>query len=54
MWVVCLAQVICQDKWKDGARNTMESGGRKIGENKLLSKKSSCAAPQAYRPLHCE
>ena len=31
-----------QDKWKDGAHNTMESGGRKIGENKLLSKKSSC------------
>jgi len=32
-------QVIVQDKWKDGARNTMESGGRKIGENKLLSKR---------------
>ena len=37
------AQVIVQDKWKDGARNTMESGGRKIGENKLLSKKKRCA-----------
>jgi len=37
--------VIVQDKWKDGARNTMESGGRKIGENKLLSKKS------AWQPL---
>ena len=37
-------QVIVQDKWKDGARNTMESGGRKIGENKLLSKKKRCAA----------
>jgi len=23
-----LSKVIVQDKWKDGARNTMESGGR--------------------------
>ena len=38
-------QVIVQDKWKDGARNTMESGGRKIGENKLLSKKKRCLLP---------
>jgi len=29
--------VICQDVWKDGAKNTMESGGRKVNENKLLS-----------------
>lgn len=34
-----LAKVICPDKWKDGARNTTESGGRKINENKLLAKK---------------
>jgi len=33
-----LAKVIVPDKWKDGAKNTMESGGRKINENKLLSK----------------
>ena len=39
-----------QDKWKDGARNTMESGGRKIGENKLLSKKKRCE--RAGPPLH--
>ena len=26
----CRLQVIVQDKWKDGARNTMESGGRKV------------------------
>ena len=33
-------QVIVPDKWKDGASNTTEGGGRKINENKLLSKKS--------------
>mmetsp|Transcript_34989 Transcript_34989/g.77833 ORF Transcript_34989/g.77833 Transcript_34989/m.77833 type:complete len:103 (-) Transcript_34989:2357-2665(-) len=27
------------DKWKDGANNTLEGGGRKVNENKLLSKK---------------
>ncbi|KAL2931562.1 Cysteine-rich PDZ-binding protein [Bienertia sinuspersici] len=36
-----LAKVIVPDKWKAGASNTNESGGRKINENKLLSKKSS-------------
>jgi Microtubule-associated protein CRIPT len=32
-------QVICPDKWKEGANNTLESGGRKVNENKMLSKK---------------
>ncbi|KAK2977275.1 hypothetical protein RJ640_005537 [Escallonia rubra] len=35
-----LSKVIVPDKWKDGASNTTEGGGRKINENKLLSKKS--------------
>ncbi|KAF3796675.1 Cysteine-rich PDZ-binding protein [Nymphaea thermarum] len=35
-----LAKVIVPDKWKEGASNTNESGGRKINENKLLSKKN--------------
>ncbi|RRT81672.1 hypothetical protein B296_00000086, partial [Ensete ventricosum] len=35
-----LAKVIVPDKWKEGASNTTESGGRKINENKLLSKKN--------------
>lgn len=26
-----LPKVIVQDKWKDGARNTVEGGGRKVG-----------------------
>jgi hypothetical protein len=30
--------VICPDPWKDGARNTIEGGGRKINENKMLNK----------------
>lgn len=34
-----LAKVIVPDKWKEGASNTTEAGGRKINENKLLSKK---------------
>ncbi|KAL6779555.1 hypothetical protein ACKKBG_A12745 [Auxenochlorella protothecoides x Auxenochlorella symbiontica] len=34
-----LAKVACPDKWKDGANNTVESGGRKVNENKMLSKK---------------
>ncbi|KAF9918974.1 hypothetical protein BX616_003494 [Lobosporangium transversale] len=38
-----LSKVICPDKWKDGARNTTigtsAAAGRKLGENKLLSKK---------------
>ncbi|KAK4386679.1 Cysteine-rich PDZ-binding protein [Sesamum angolense] len=34
-----LAKVIVPDKWKEGASNMTEGGGRKINENKLLSKK---------------
>jgi len=33
-----LGTVICPDPWKAGARNTLESGGRKVNENKLLTK----------------
>ncbi|RXH85969.1 hypothetical protein DVH24_017022 [Malus domestica] len=36
-----LSKVIVPDKWKEGASNTTEGGGRKINENKLLSKKKS-------------
>lgn len=32
-----LGRVITPDPWKSGARNTVESGGRKVGENKALS-----------------
>ncbi|KFM66839.1 Cysteine-rich PDZ-binding protein, partial [Stegodyphus mimosarum] len=32
-----LGKVITPDPWKAGARNTTESGGRKINENKALT-----------------
>lgn len=35
-----LSKVIVPDKWKEGAHNTTEGGGRKLNENKLLSKKN--------------
>lgn len=34
-----LSKIIVPDKWKEGAHNATEGGGRKINENKLLSKK---------------
>ncbi|KAK7816510.1 cysteine-rich pdz-binding protein [Quercus suber] len=39
-----LTKVIVPDKWKAGASNTTEGGGRKINENKLLSKKNRCVS----------
>lgn len=32
-----LGKVITPDPWKSGARNTVESGGRKVNENKAIS-----------------
>lgn len=32
-----VGKVITPDTWKSGARNTTESGGRKINENKALT-----------------
>ncbi|KAF7284971.1 hypothetical protein GWI33_012752 [Rhynchophorus ferrugineus] len=32
-----VGKVITPDPWKNGARNTTESGGRKINENKALT-----------------
>ncbi|XP_013204475.1 cysteine-rich PDZ-binding protein isoform X1 [Microtus ochrogaster] len=36
-----LGRVITPDTWKDGARNTTESGGRKLNENKALTSKKA-------------
>uniref|UniRef100_A0A8C9GBU7 Cysteine-rich PDZ-binding protein n=1 Tax=Pavo cristatus TaxID=9049 RepID=A0A8C9GBU7_PAVCR len=36
-----LGMVITPDTWKDGARNTTESGGRKLNENKALTSKKA-------------
>lgn len=49
-----LGKVITPDPWKSGARNTVESGGRKLNENKALSSslKSSRINPvtTVFRP----
>lgn len=47
-----LSKVITPDPWKSGARNTTESGGRKVNENKALSGAKSRMNPisQTFRP----
>ncbi|KAL0442897.1 UNVERIFIED_CONTAM: Cysteine-rich PDZ-binding protein [Sesamum latifolium] len=46
-----LSKVIVPDKWKEGAHNTTQGGGRKINENKLLSKKHRCVSLTDGRPM---
>ena len=41
-----LGKVITPDPWKSGARNTTESGGRKVNENKALT-----GASNRYNPI---
>lgn len=36
-----LGKVITPDTWKQGARNTTESGGRMVNENKALTSKKN-------------
>ncbi|KAG4072530.1 hypothetical protein HA402_004619 [Bradysia odoriphaga] len=36
-----LDKIITPDPWKSGARNTTESGGRKVNENKALTSSKS-------------
>ncbi|XP_076311504.1 cysteine-rich PDZ-binding protein [Tachypleus tridentatus] len=40
-----LGKVITPDTWKDGARNTTESGGRVVNENKALTSKKARFSP---------
>ncbi|XP_074600693.1 cysteine-rich PDZ-binding protein [Brevipalpus obovatus] len=42
-----LGKVITPDPWKSGARNTNESGGRAINENKALTARKARFAPYA-------
>mmetsp|Transcript_21865 Transcript_21865/g.37365 ORF Transcript_21865/g.37365 Transcript_21865/m.37365 type:complete len:101 (+) Transcript_21865:181-483(+) len=42
--------VACPDKWKDGASNSHGKSGNRLGENKLLSKKSRYTP---YATLKC-
>lgn len=41
-----LSKVVTPDPWKAGARNTTESGGRKLNENKALT-----GAKQRFDPI---
>ncbi|KZV37156.1 hypothetical protein F511_15076 [Dorcoceras hygrometricum] len=49
-----LSKVIVPDKWKEGARNTTEGSGRKINENKLLSKKNRWAPYGQTKCIICK
>uniref|UniRef100_A0A834R1S2 Cysteine-rich PDZ-binding protein n=1 Tax=Sarcoptes scabiei TaxID=52283 RepID=A0A834R1S2_SARSC len=40
-----LGKVITPDVWKSGARNTTESGGRSINENKALTSRKNRFQP---------
>ena len=44
-----LGKVITPDNWKAGASNTTKPGGRKVGENKLLT-----ASKNRFNPLTTE
>ena len=44
-----LGKVITPDPWKAGASNTTKPGGRKVGENKLLT-----ASKNRFNPLTAE
>lgn len=46
---VFLLQVITPDPWKAGASNTTKPGGRKVGENKLLT-----ASKNRFNPMTTE
>jgi len=45
-----LGKVITPDPWKSGARNTVESGGRKVNENKALTSSKARFNPIGPRP----
>lgn len=48
-----LGRVITPDTWKEGARNTTESGGRSINENKALTSKKSRFNPYTTKFDKC-
>lgn len=49
-----LGRVITPDPWKAGARNTVESGGRKVGENKALTSKKGRINPYTSKFQECK
>lgn len=48
-----LGRVITPDPWKTGARNTVESGGRAVGENKALTAKKGRFNPYTSKFQEC-
>lgn len=48
-----LGKVITPDPWKNGARNTTESGGRKVNENKALTATKNRFNPYTSRFETC-
>ncbi len=48
-----LGKVITPDVWKEGARNTTESGGRMINENKALTSKKARNNPYSTKFEKC-
>ncbi len=48
-----LGKVITPDTWKQGARNTTESGGRSVNENKLLTSKKNRFNPYTSKFEKC-
>ncbi|XP_071832329.1 cysteine-rich PDZ-binding protein-like isoform X1 [Apostichopus japonicus] len=48
-----LGKVITPDPWKSGARNTTEGGGRRVGENKLLTGKKARFNPYTKEFKKC-
>ncbi|KAL7677660.1 hypothetical protein ACOME3_003900 [Neoechinorhynchus agilis] len=49
-----LGKVITPDPWKLGARNTTESGGRIIGENKLVTQRQARFNPYTREFPRCK
>lgn len=49
-----LGRVITPDPWKAGARNTVESGGRKVGENKALTASKARFNPYTSKFGECK
>ncbi|UJR09092.1 hypothetical protein I4U23_013339 [Adineta vaga] len=49
-----VGRIATQDVWKNGSRNTVESGGKKLNENKLLSGKSSRYSPYTTKFTKCK
>jgi cysteine-rich PDZ-binding protein len=49
-----LGKVITPDTWKSGARNTLESGGRKLNENKALTARKTRFSPYTSKFEKCK